>query len=256
MKLAIICSKKDPAGMNICRHLKELGVEKRKDFSLHVIEEDSIFAENLDKRIDADAFIFATKHRSSSGIKSLTVHVQGNWGKAEFGGEEGKIAVAAAPLIKSALKNLSRESIGYEVVQEVTHHGPFMEKPSMFIEIGSSEKEWSDDKAGEAIAKAILNLSVEECITAVGIGGLHYASNFMPIQLNTNIAIGHICPKYALADLNSEKLRQAIERTWPKKAELIIVDWKGLGGHKEKVKELLENAGIPWKKSSDAKHNL
>lgn len=267
MKLAIICSKKDLAGMNIRNHLLEMGFSKsgifkgtdifsKGHFDLYTVEEDSIYCENIDKEIEADIFIFATKHRSSSGTKSLTVHVQGNWGNAEFGGEAGKIAIAAAPLIKSGLKLLSKESNGYEVTQEVTHHGPFLNKPSMFIEIGSSEKEWEDEKAGAIIANAILNLEAEDCIPAVGIGGLHYASNFIDIQLNTNFAIGHICPKYALEELTSEKLQLAIERTWPKKAELIIVDWKGLGGHKAKVKELLENAQVPWKKSHEIKHNL
>jgi D-aminoacyl-tRNA deacylase len=256
MKLAIICSTKDPAGMNIRKHLLELGIERKEGFSLHVIEDETIFHNNIDNEISADVFVFATKHKSASGVKSLTAHVQGNWGKADMGGEPGKLGIAAAPLIKSALKNLSHENIGYEVVQEATHHGPLMEKPSMFIEIGSSEAEWADENAGRVVAQAILDLNPEECLAAVGIGGIHYARNMMPTQLKTKIAIGHICPKYALADFDAEKFRLACERTWPKKAEVAIVDWKGLGEYKEKVVEILERSGIRWQKSSTINHNL
>ena len=273
MKAAIIVSRKDNAAMNIKRQLLadfdfvkssffkghdvfSTTVNKHK-IELYTVEEESIYCENLDTEIAADTFIFATKHQSSAGRKSLTTHVQGNWGKAEMGGKGGKLAIAAAPMIKEGLRILSlaalEKKLDYEVVQEVTHHGPYLEKPSMFIEIGSSEKEYGHIAAGKAVASAIIGIFERKLSfrTAVGIGGLHYALNFKSIALNTGIAIGHICPKYALGELDEEMLQQAIEKTWPRKAELVIVDWKGLGEHKEKVVKLIEECGVPWKKTKE-----
>ena len=44
-------------------------------------------------------------------------------------------------------------------------------------------------------------------------------------------------------------LQQAIEKTVPK-PELAVLDWKGLGEHKQRIVELLESVGIPWKKTT------
>jgi len=189
-------------------------------------------------------------------VPSLTVHAPGNWGKAEMGGRKGELDIAAAAMIKSGLNELNKkvaeEKLKYDVIQEATHHGPYLEKPCMFIEIGSSESAYNDEKAGKVIAATVMKIlesSEYNVTTAVAIGGMHHTPNFKDIQLSTNIAIGHVCPKYRLGELNAEQLQQAIDKTWPKKAELVIVDWKGLGENKEKVKRLLDESGVEWKKT-------
>lgn len=267
MKAAIIVSLEDPAGLNIKKQLLENfdfakssssfgnDVFANSKTSIYTVNEETIYHENLDKEIDADVFVFATKHRSAAGVPSLTVHAPGNWGKAEMGGKESKLDVAAATMIKKGLKLLTtavtEEKLKYDVIQEATHHGPFLEKPCMFIEVGSNENEYNDEKAGKVIATTIMKIleSNDDVTTAVAIGGMHHTPNFKDIQLSTNIAIGHVCPKYRLSELNAEQLQQAIHKTWPKKAELVIVDWKGLGEHKEKVKQLLDESGVEWKKT-------
>jgi len=147
----------------------------------------------------------------------------------------------------------------YEIIQECTHHGPLLTKPCFFIEIGSALSEWTNREAGEAIAKTImqvLTVDVPAARAAVGVGGLHHTPNFKDIIINSDIAVGHVCPKYNLAYLNKDMLRQAIEKT-EEKVVLILVDWKGLGTEKERimgfVKEVSQELGIRWMKTKELK---
>ncbi len=275
MKTAVIVSKKDIAGMNIKQALLDLFEFKKanetfegnpvyefNNVRLYTAEKESIFCENIDKEINADIFIFATKHQSKSGIKTFSCHSPGNWCAAEAGGTDREICMAPAALLKEAFIELNSsskefaEQNNYDIVMECTHHGPRLEKPVIFVEIGSTEKEWRDKEAANVIAKTIVNLTAKTIgiyAAAFGIGGQHTCSNFKKIQLETNIAVAHVCPKYALQDLDEEMLKQAINKTQPK-SEIIILDWKGLGSEKERIKKLIEEiavgSGIEVKRTS------
>ncbi len=244
--IAIITSKQDSAGVSIAEELKKYSLEKY-NAELYEIEEKTINAEHIDRKINADLFIFATRHQSQSKIKSLSVHSPGNWSKAEAGGQDRKLCLCSADYLKEALIFLEKNNaIGFDVVQECTHHGPYLEKPCFFIEIGSTEEEWKNKEAAEIIVKTILYLlekKPKKHRTAVGIGGLHTTPNFKKIVLNSDISIGHICPKYMLEFLDSEMIQQALEKTTPK-VDLIILDWKGLGQYKEKIKEILKDFNV------------
>ena len=85
MEKTIIISKKDPASLNIKEELDTLNIRT------YEVEEEPIYAENIDKKVKADFFIFATKHSSEKGINSLSIHVPGNWYKADLGGKEKNI---------------------------------------------------------------------------------------------------------------------------------------------------------------------
>jgi len=142
------------------------------------------------------------------------------------------------------------KDLGHEITMECTHHGPFLSKPAMFIEIGSHEEQWINKKAGDIIAKTIVELlekPVKKYKTVTVLGGGHYNHTANKIMLNSNYAVGHICPKYMLEVLNENLLRQAIERTTPK-AELVVLDWKGLGEYKQKVVGLIEEIDTKYKK--------
>jgi len=269
MKFAVIVSSKDPAGINIKESLMRLYEFERaeevfdknhvysfQNMKLYTTEKESVLCENIDKKIDADIFVFATEHRSQSGIPSLSVHGIGNWGRAEkeFGGKDKTLCISPANYLKEALIFLEKNNtIGFDVVQECTHHGPYLKKPAMFIEIGSSEKQWKDKNAAEIIAKAIVHINnVEPMVfkTAIGIGGLHTTPNFKKIMIKTDIAIGHICPKYQLQNLNEDLIVSAMRNIYPSVAEIVILDWKGLGEHKERIVNMLRNLDIPFTKTS------
>jgi D-aminoacyl-tRNA deacylase len=269
---AIIVWEECPAGLNIKECLlelydfKETGVFGNHpvysfgdNVKLYTIKERHIFAEDLDKEIDADVFIFATTHRSEKGVHSLSCHVPGNWSKAQLGGKDKEICVAPALLLKKAyleMKKYSEELADHEITMEVTHHGPYMEKPCIFIEIGSTEEHWGNRKAGEVIAHTIVKLvdgkELENQKIALGIGGPHYANNFNKILERTNIATGHICPKYNLENLDEDMVKKAISRT-KEKVDLVILDWKGLGQHKERIKGILEKISIEYKRTDKLK---
>lgn len=264
MKTAIIIWNKDPAGMNVKNNLIEsFGFEKTEEkydeefvyelgnAKLYTIKQRHVEADNLDKKIKADQFIFATTHKSEVGKPSLSVHTPGNWNKAELGGKERKLCIAMPSLMKNAyleLKKLNHLK-EFEVTLECTHHGPYIEKPCMFIEIGSSLKEWENKDAGKINAEAIVNILKKQSNykSAIGIGGPHYANNFNKVLERTDIATAHICPKYMLEYLDEEMIKQAIEKT-NEKVELILLDWKGLGKEKARVVKLLDKLKIKYER--------
>ena len=61
----------------------------------------------------------------------------------------------------------------FQITLECTHHGPFIDKPCIFIEIGSTENEWKNRKAGFIIAKTIkeiINEFKENTYNEVAVG--------------------------------------------------------------------------------------
>ena len=266
MNIAIISSSKDPAGVNIRNCLIEMfkfektdekfdesNIYQHKNIKSYLINDELVYAENIGRKINADVFIFASKHRSKENTKSFAVHAIGNWNEAHLGGQERKLCFSSAVLLKNLfveLNNIAKDT-GYEVTLEATHHVPFVDKPAVFVEIGSTEKEWSDLLNGKIIAKTImngLNDNNQNYKISVGVGGPHYCSNFNKIVLRTDVAVSHICPKYNLPNLDEELLKQSIEKT-KEKADFILLDWKGLGAEKQRILEMLKNLNLEYKRT-------
>jgi len=257
MKFCILTSRKDTAGKNIFNCLNE----NFPSIDSYLIEEDSINAENIDEREEFenyDFFIFATKHQSKKGRKSLSVHAPGNWKDTKFGGKQGKLCMTSAFFLKKLFLNLNEENNNqdYETTLEVTHHGPFLKKPCCFIEIGSSEKEWQNKNAGKVIVKTI-NKTIKEFqeitrnwVPAIGIGGLHYCQSFNKIQKNSKYALSHIIPQYVFP-INKEMLEEAINKT-EEDVKTAIIDWKGLKSkERQETIKLLEELGLEYKRTSN-----
>lgn len=267
--IAIIVSKLDPAGTKISEELLWRGFKKSEDLfdgnpvyeskekgmKLYFINSDQIFADYVDK-INCELFVFASKHSSESKKPSLTVHPIGNWGKAELGGKDFELVKASATVMKAYLQYLkmlkNKLCIDYELVYEATHHGPYLEKPTVYIEIGSSAEQWSDEKAAKAVAETIVNADYNVKTRAVlGFGGLHYNQHFTKIALETKFGFSHMCPKHYLAALNKESLEKAVNCTM-EKVEAFVIERKGLSTEKSRVISLLRNFGIDIVKTEDA----
>ena len=288
MNIAIISSSKDSAGINIRNSLIELfNFEKtnekfdsndvfqftkirNKTIKLYTTNQDLISAENIDKKIDADVLVFASKHRSRENTPSFTVHPIGNFGNADFGGKEKTLCFSSAVLLKNLFVELNKvESYrnkvsgelknetflsnknNYQITLEATHHGPFVKKSAVFVEIGSTENEWNDKESGRIIAEAIMNGLKNENHNykiAIGIGGPHYCSNFNKIMLITDTAVSHICPKYHLDKLDENLINQSIQKT-TEKVDFVLLDWKGIGKEKQRILDILKNLSIEIKRT-------
>jgi D-aminoacyl-tRNA deacylase len=253
MKYAILISKKDPAGINIKNNLLKLSQFSKpnpdtynyKNINIYLIEEESIYCE---KKIKEAIIIFASKHQAISGKPSLSVHVPGNWSEAKYGGEKNSLNVAPASLMKELFLELNKYSKQFdgEITLEATHHGPTVQKPVLFIEIGSGLSEWTNETYGKIIAKTLLKVldqEIKHYDTFLAIGGGHYPREFNKVLLRTNYAIANICPKYELEKLTKEKMKQALEKT-TEKIVAVLVDWKGLGKDKDKVIKICQELDL------------
>ena len=246
--ITIITSETDPASLNIKEELLKLGMQ-----NVIILKESLIYAESLDKKFNSDLFIFASKHSSSAGVASLSVHFPGNWNTADLGGKERLLCKASPLRMKEAFLTLNKLASQIPVTLEATHHGPYCNKPCFFIEIGSSLEQWKDKNLGKVIAKTIQETATKKpkkYEVAICLGGPHYCNNFNKIQLETNIAVSHICPKHMLPFLDNEMLQQAIKQSEPQ-PKFALLDWKGLGNDKKRIIDLLEEIKFPYKRTSD-----
>ena len=221
-------------------------------------------------------------HSAKEERKSLTVHVTGNFGRANLGGKEKILCTAPSAYMKNILIELNKTSQNseFEATMEATHHGPLMEKPVLFVEIGSSEKEWENKNAGNIVAQSIINTLKKDnnnsnknnSITINNIsmnninnnensmkiknnyesifvvGGSHYNHAANKVMLKTDLAVGHICAKYNLENLDESLIREAMEKTVPK-AKFVLLDWKGMGKEKQHILGILEKNNIEYKRS-------
>ncbi len=270
-KYLVVASKKDKAGINITTQLSQFRknnfnsiLQQTGDgFDFYFVDEEIVFTENLDlgKINRYDFIIFASRHSSEKNERVLTIHTVGNWGEAKFGGQVGKVSKTSALFVKKLFEKLNENVIlhelkNYDVTLEATHHGPLIEKPCVFIEIGSTENEYTDKRAGFIVAKTISQVISEfkenpYSEVAIAIGGPHYCQNFNKIQAKSNIAISHIIPQYSLP-LTEEMIKEAVEKT-EEEVDFVVLDWKGLGNSEQRQKtvEVLEKNYMQWKKTSD-----
>lgn len=221
--------------MNIMRHLLSLAAwEERGSYKGNPVlrngellmvtnDEFHIYAERLDRTLREagiggfDGMIFASRHSAASGVGSLTVHPIGNFSEAKYGGRASTL-VPSMPheMTYSYLKLLEYgKGLGYEITFEATHHGPYLETPTMFIEIGSTEERWGDPEAGEAVARTILDIPGARPSRDVlaGVGGGHYCPRHSDVAREFDVSYGHIVPGWALADADDEALLLALSDT-------------------------------------------
>jgi len=241
----------------------------KPDIFLGLTKEPLIFLNDLkleDTKIEPDFLIFASRHTSKTARPAFLVHTTGNWSKdTDFGGEPQDLSLTSALLHKAGFISLTeQESItnlsDFSLDIEVTHHGPtILEKPLIFMELGSSKGEWVISDAGESIATTIITTIFKfldykkrgDQEIGLGFGGTHYAPNFHRLIRNKNIAMSFICPKYYIQELNIDLIQKMVENTF-EKVDYFIIDWKGTNSEDKKhLIPLLEEFDIPIKKTKD-----
>ena len=225
------------------------GVELREFEALHLDIEDAAAAFP-----DPDLLVFASKHAGETD-ELLTAHHTGNFGVAEFGGEDGQFARACPGAHATVVSALRRHAPPvYEVGMECTHHGPTaVGVPSMFVEVGSAEAQWKDPEAAEAVARAILDLAEEPADKPrengtrrhlLGVGGGHYAPRFERVVRETDWAVGHIAADWSLDALaewaDSDAERDAVlERALRASA----ADYALMEGDRPAIQAAIESLG-------------
>ena len=280
MTVLIVSSTIDPASTNIKKSLlnqstwDESGTfngntvyrhSTMKDVIIVTINDSKILHENLDKEVkdvlgmETKQAIFISRHTSKTGKPTLTVHPIGNYGKAEFGGES-KILTKTSPrlmthLLRLLKKNAKQAKLYHKVCFEVTHHGPYLDIPTLFIEVGSNEEEWAKQEPATVVAKSVLELLgsyhyeedfSDEMVVLLGIGGGHYAPRFTDVVLEKKVAFGHMIPIYQIdaGNIDDEMFEQALLKT---------TNVKGAYIHRKSMKksqvtefkDIFEKKGIP-----------
>jgi D-aminoacyl-tRNA deacylase len=221
------------------------------------LETETFTAQELPKSFpDAELIVFISRHSSQSGTPTLTVHVPGNFGNAEVGGLSRTVSVCPANAMVVALKALNRQkhekNLDFEVSYEVTHHGPSLSIPTMFVELGSSEKQWRNQIAAEAVAEAameaIATFGSSKQHAVLGIGGTHYNQKFTQMALAGDAVFSHMVPKYALSVLDVDMIRQCIACTL-EKVDCAVLDWKGIPSEdKPRILVMLAELGLPFRR--------
>ncbi len=272
--ILIVASKKDLASLNIAEQILAhydfrktaesfqenpiyLNEIDGKTVKLITLNDETVYAQNLPNTIENLEFIiFISRHSSISGTPTLSVHTPGNLGEARLGGLPRKVSVSPANAMKHALMAMMRlkneMDLDYEVSYECTHHGPSLDTPTMFAELGSSLKQWKDVKAAEAVAhatmEAVSRFGDFSAKAVLGIGGPHYNKKFTRIALEKEKAFGHIIPKYVVSGIDLEILKECVEKTL-ERVELAVLDWKGIKGkYKSKIIRILEEIGLSYEK--------
>ncbi len=236
---------------------------------LGLTDDSLIFLNSLkldESELNPDLLIFASRHTSETGRPAFLVHTTGNWStEADFGGDPRELSKTSALLQKAAVFSFAEQEFptqlkNFSLDIEVTHHGPTnLEKPLIFMELGSSEVEWIMNNAGELITKSIITAIFKylECRETrienigLGFGGTHYAPNFHRLIKNKDVAMSFICPKYYIQQLDEVLINKMINNTL-EKVDYFIIDWKGTNSDDKKyLIPLLENFKIPIRKTKE-----
>ena len=268
--IGIVCSRLDSASRNMeariisandfdavegQRYLKYEG-EQARIYEIDAFPYLADFADGF----GCDALLFLSRHRSAAGRDALTTHSPGNWrSTADIGGKPKQLSSAAPALMLSVLTSLGKIELDVEKTYEATHHGPLLKTPSLFAEVGGSDKmvenKEAASRAGDAVFAAVVSVANGEAEfqkVAVGIGSNHYPEKFSSLALTKGYAFSHIMPKYAILNEdgsnNLDVLAQTMERSAPP-PEAAVIDWKSMNApSREQTIKKLGEIGLDYER--------
>lgn len=250
----LVAYQSDPAGSNMATYItkdmdKEGDIFHGKHFDLIMIPTPAISADWIEEKYQYDGYVFLSKHASESGVLALTCHSTGNFSDAQFGGFPRQVAIPHPHLQKSYMQHLWKKKDNFsrfEITIEATHHGPTaLNKPAIFIEIGTTQKEWTDKKLCESVAQIVIEeMSKEQSKQEVAIcfGGTHYPKKFNKELIEGRFALGTVMPKHALDSLDDDLFSHILSRN--KEAKFALIDWSSLGKNKQKVVDLVQTTDL------------
>lgn len=252
--MILLFTSNNAASLNIAKKLIEKhGFEKKAENEweregTRLIDTKAPTVLDVPTGFDTDCIVVLSSHKSKAGGKMLTAHFPGNWEEAKMGGTPRTLNIAYGSRLKALMLELkkSNESLGWPLFVETDHHGPACNVPIMFVEIGSTEAEWNDEKAAEVVAEAVSEfLKTERTYeTVFGVGGGHYSREFTKMVLDTDTAVGHIAPKYAIDSIEEDTFRQAIEKNIEKVTKVVMLKKETNSSQKKKIMGLCEKLGM------------
>jgi len=269
----LVCSRSDAASVTIRDALvstdawsvddatfRSAAVLRRGEARLVEVEGPSVRDEGLSADLREtgwaiDAVWFLSRHRAASGHPSLTVHPIGNHAGNDLGGRERHVSPAAPRDMGALLRRLrvhrDDQGLPHSVTYEATHHGPAMDLPSLFVEIGSDERWYEDPASGRALAAAVTDVldgggaPAADAPVLVGVGGGHYVPRHTDVALDAQADFGHFVPAYAVdpEDEDPGALARALEAT--PGAAGVYVHKKGLKGpQRQRVNAWIDALGV------------
>ena len=223
------------------------------DIRMWMFEGGILYEDNIDMRWQDNTneivteVIFPSRHAAASGKPSLTLHPIGiphlEVGETPpFGGKSG-FAPPPSTRLSSWWKMLQSYYANtdlanqFELTLEVTHHGPWLDVPALFIEIGSTEATWPNEDAAELLAEIIADgMAFEsEChiglwdskenaddLVLVTLGGGHYAPRANKLASLDGVWLGHMLATYALPFVKSDDETQPPGGTWKQSIDSAI----------------------------------
>lgn len=250
----LVAYQDDPAGHNMAKFIaqdmqKDGELYHGKFFDLLIISTPAISADWLEEKYHYDGFVFLSKHAAESGVLALTCHSTGNFSDAKFGGNDRQVAIPHPSLQKRYLQKLWQNKTNFadfQITIEATHHGPTaLNKPTIFIEIGTTKKQWTDSNLCNSVAKLVVDVMKDESKSypvALCFGGTHYPEKFTKELLEGEHALGTVIPKHALDFLNEDLFAHILDRN--KMAKSALLDWGGLGKNKQKVLDFISKTNL------------
>jgi len=236
-----------------CHRLRDMLMVTTDTLHLRLDHADRLVAGSLG--VEVSEVIFLSKHRAASGKPTLTMHPIGNFGKADFGGREGTLVPASPSFLSGLLRTLavSAKDLPFNVSYEVTHHGPYLEVPTTYVEIGSDESKWGSLEAAKALAFSLLNCCSAEGPVVVGVGGGHYAPRFTEVTLAKKVRFGHMVAKHVLEGKGDEDIISDIGKAvTASKADAIYIHKKSFSRPEaRRMKDLLEASGFKVLEGAD-----
>ena len=273
MSRLLVCSELDLPSVNMRDSLlsfhewEDMGSEGQNrylrygDSIIMTIPDMHIRHEDLDKEAEAfgikvDEIIVMSKHSAKSGRPALTVHPIGNYHENMYGGKERTLVPAAPAFMSAALRAIVQKNDMPEnqLCFEVTHHGPFVSRPTFYIEVGSEQTHWENKHAAEILAHVIDELEPDDTYPSmVGVGGGHYAPRFTEVALKFKANFGHMLPIYQMEGRDDEDIIRMV------KDACAATDTKTVYLHRKSMKKpeerrvsaLIESAGFEIVSSKD-----
>jgi len=260
---SIVCSSLDVASANVANILiKKYDFIMVNEFiyrskvytnvQMIIINKIPLYADKIDEIYsDTGCFIFVSRHKSSSEIPTLTCHSTGNFNQNTYGGRPKEIGMCYPWIQKQYFLELhgQRHKVPkYDITIEATHHGPTsLAKPILFVEIGSTEKEWLDLDAVEIVCMALLEACSKNpgrCKrVAICFGGTHYPSKYNKLLLDSEYGLAAIAARHNLQNLDGTMIQTMISSSI-ENVSYLVYDTKGMGIEKKRVLLLMEETGL------------